>query len=64
MALLPAKKNVALGNQGFEDKKLVFKESGLILTALVTNYDTWTPDDIIDRQKQLATIAVQAWPLS
>ena len=64
MVLLPAKKNVALGNQGFEDKKLVFKESRLILTVLVANYDTWTPDDIIDRQKRLATIAVQAWPLS
>ena len=64
MVLLPADENVALGNRGFEEKKAVFKESRLTLTAGVKDYDSWTPGDISKRQTYLAKIAVRAWPLS
>ena len=63
MALLPAKKNVALGNKGFREKKAAFKKSGLILTVSVADYETWTPDEISRRQKKLAAYAVQTWPI-
>ena len=64
MVLLPAKKNVALGNKGFDKKRATYEQSRLTLTAAVAEYSTWTPDEIADRQKKLAAIAVQTWPAS
>ena len=62
MVLLSAKQNVALANKGFKEKRKIYKESELHLTADVARHSRWTPDEITSRQKSLAIIAVKTWP--
>jgi hypothetical protein len=63
MVLLQASKNVLIGNGGFDKKLPVLKESTFKLTANVAKSAAWGPKEIADRQKELAALAVRAWPL-
>jgi len=63
MVLLPAKKNVALGNKSFQEKRMVYLDSGYVLTAEAGEPTVWNVPEIIARQKRLASLAVQTWPL-
>lgn len=64
MVLLSAKKNVEIGNKPFAEKRTVYAESGYILTVEASKPKEWTIPEIVARQKRLAELAVQAWPLA
>ncbi len=64
MVILQAKKNSAIGNGSFSDKKKTLRESAFLLTADVARQNTWGIKEIADRQGQLARLAVETWPLS
>lgn len=63
MVLLKATQNRDLGNKGFDKKKAVFGASGYYTTRDVAGYAIWTMDEIRDRQRKLAAIAVKTWTL-
>jgi hypothetical protein len=63
MVLLQASRNIAIGNRKFSDKVAVFKSSAYILTSKVAEHSTWGVEEIIERQKMLASLAVKTWPL-
>ncbi len=64
MALLRAQVNVALGNGSFADKKPHLAASELVLTAEAGAEDMWGAAQIIERQKRLARLAIETWPLA
>ncbi len=63
MAIFQAKKNSIIGNSAFAEKKKLLKESTFMLTADVAKCTTWGIKEINERQKELAKLAVQTWPL-
>lgn len=64
MVILQAKKNTLIGNSSFDDKKIVLRDSAFSLTSEVANYPKWGTTEIHDRQKRLAKLAVETWPLT
>ena len=64
MVLLQATKNNAIGNKGFNEKKLILKISAYILTSQVAKNAVWGANEINERQKQLAELAVKTWSLN
>jgi len=63
MAIFQARKNSLIGNSAFVDKKKLLKESAFLLTSELSKYDSWGPKEINERQKELAKLAVQTWPI-
>ena len=63
LALLQAKKNADLKSASFEDKKPIFKASTYQLTNQLATVESWTTDQIVNRQEILAQWALKAWPL-
>ena len=55
--------NSDIGNGPFEGKKEVYRESELIITKKIAEYNDWTPSEIEERQKELAKKAVEIWDL-
>ena len=64
MVLLLATRNSIIGNKPFIEKRLVLAESGLSLTKMAGEVLTWDKEQIIERQKKLAKLAVKTWPLT
>jgi hypothetical protein len=66
MVLLRARANSQVGNDSFKAKKKVYKVSGggMELTKQVLSCEQWGPDEIDERQKKLADLAVETWPLA
>jgi hypothetical protein len=62
LVLMLAKDNADLRSAGFAQKRQVYKQSPYVLTSQVAESVTWTPQEIIERQKILADYAVLAWP--
>jgi hypothetical protein len=62
MVLLQASKNTALGNKKFAEKRDVLKDSPYLLTKMVGEKASWKLQDINERQKKLAKLAVETWP--
>jgi hypothetical protein len=63
LALLLAKTNADLQSEEFPKKSAVYRDSPYELTRMVAKNTEWTKDDIINRQKVLAELALKAWPL-
>jgi hypothetical protein len=64
LALLNTKKNELIGDAEYLDKRPIFAQSEVVLTAdLATKYDAWGPEQIIKRQDDLADLALKAWPI-
>jgi hypothetical protein len=63
MALLLAKSNSDIGNSSFDVKQAAYKGSPYELTRQIAKAPEWGPDQINERQKGLAELAVKAWPL-
>ena len=63
MVLLQASKNTLVGNNGYDKKQPVLKDSMFKLTAELAKQASWSPKLIADRQKELAALAVKTWPL-
>jgi hypothetical protein len=63
MVLLGTKDNVTLGNGTFETKRPILKASPFKLTREVAVSKQWGPDQIKERQTDLAKLASKVWPL-
>lgn len=63
MAIFQAKQNSLIGNSAFSEKKKLLKESAYVLTSDVAKYSSWGTKEINERQKELAKLAVQTWPI-
>ncbi|MCY2951577.1 MAG: DUF262 domain-containing protein [Planctomycetota bacterium] len=62
MALMKAKSNVAAANNSFANKAAFYKTSELLLTSSIASYQKWGKTEIEARQRELAELAVKAWP--
>jgi hypothetical protein len=63
MVLLRANENRDVGNKGFDQKSAVCAKSTYDLTKQIAKYATWTLNDIRNRQRQMAKLAVKTWPV-
>lgn len=61
--LLDAKKNSAFGSASFASKKAIYASSPYTLTNGVATTNNWTPSAIDDRQRKLADLAIETWPV-
>lgn len=68
LTLIRAETNVDFGNSSFQVKRTEYGKSPMLITQLIynmTNEKTqWGPNEIIERQKKLADLAVETWSLS
>lgn len=63
MALLAGTPNADIGNDPFDEKKEVLRESDYQLTKEIAAEQVWGPIEIEKRQHRLSEVAVKAWPL-
>lgn len=63
MVLLLAAANPVIGNKSFDDKKPTILKSTYLLTNEVGKEKSWGTSEINERQKRLAALAVNTWPL-
>ena len=63
MTLLGQIPNEDIGNADFDEKKATYSQSTYQITSGICGYTTWGPNEIDDRQQQLARLAVETWPL-
>ena len=63
LTLLSARLNQQIQNGNFDTKKTELAKSELVLTKNIAASDKWGIDEINARQKELALIAVEAWPI-
>ncbi|WP_409359718.1 HNH endonuclease family protein [Leisingera caerulea] len=54
--------NNGMPNSSFAAKKPFFEKSSLTTTAALGEYEGWSPKEVEDRQKEMATLALRAWP--
>ena len=52
---------MAIKNSSFEEKRLKYKDSDILMTRELLKWDTWTASSIEERQRQLAELAVDIW---
>ena len=64
LVLLQATPNSVIGNLPFKDKKAALKASSFFLTKMVAENKAWTTKEINIRQRRLAELAVETWPLT
>lgn len=64
MVLMKSGANVKVGNASFDDKKAAYAQSRYLLTESVGNYEQWGPEEIRERQRELAKLATRTWPLT
>ena len=61
IALMNAKKNAAIGNASFKKKRPELADSVFALTQWAAEPETWGPEQILERQKRMAALAVKTW---
>jgi hypothetical protein len=64
LVLLQSKVNSVIGNSDFATKKPFFMQSSFVTTKNIGNYQEWGIEQIDDRQKKLAKVAVKTWPFA
>lgn len=64
MALLPAALNAQIGDASFEEKKAAYAQCDYLLTKSIADKVEWGPEQIRERQRELASLAVRTWPLT
>ena len=62
LTLLSSIANSTKGNDSFCEKKKSYKISHINITKAISSYKYWSPKTIDRRQKELAELAVKAWP--
>jgi hypothetical protein len=63
LTLLSGRLNSKIQNATFSKKKPKYEESSMLMTkSLAAEFDRWSPGAVLQRQRQLATLAVVAWP--
>ncbi len=63
LALMQASTNSNLRSDAFSVKLTAFKKSPYATTSVVGEVTEWTSKQIVARQRMLADLSVQAWPL-
>ena len=63
LALLKAKQNSVIGSKPFSEKLPAYRKSAFVLTQEVAKVETWGVQQIEERQKELAALAVRTWPI-
>lgn len=63
LALMDAKSNSIIGNSSFSQKKPHFLSSSFELTKEIGNKEKWGVEEIEERQKELAKLAVKRWKI-
>lgn len=63
LTLLDKKMNSEQGNDKFDIKKGVYKDSEVNITKNLCKYEKWSPNSIKERQKEFANKAVEIWSL-
>jgi hypothetical protein len=63
LALLNSKENSKTGNDDFSKKLEAYSKSSIVLTKRISEFSEWTPDSIDTRQRQMAELAIKAWPI-
>ncbi|RWI99971.1 HNH endonuclease family protein [Mesorhizobium sp.] len=63
MVLVRASKNKDIGNKPFEEKREAYENSSYAITQQVAAYEKWSIDQIRERQRDMARLAVETWPL-
>lgn len=62
MTILSNSQNVKIGNQPFSSKRSIYKQSLFAVTRLIgEDNESWTPERIAARQKQMAKYATSVW---
>jgi hypothetical protein len=61
--LLQVSPNRVASSSGYDVKKTVLQASAFSLTQMAGRYASWTPTEIADRQRVLADLALETWPL-
>jgi hypothetical protein len=61
--LLQSTKNSSIGNRPYSDKKATLRGDDYSLTSETGDHATWGIEQIVERQKRLAKLAVKTWPL-
>lgn len=55
--------NSELSNKSFLDKKNILIESNIKTNRMLCEYDEWTPEEIIDRAKEIINKIIEIWSL-
>lgn len=63
MALISSLKNTEAGNNGFDEKKPILAGSGYLFTSDIAEYAAWGRDEILERQRKMASYVGKTWPL-
>lgn len=63
LCLLRRSENNGMPNSSFATKKPFFEKSSLTTTAALREYEGWSPQELEDRQKKMAILALKAWPI-
>jgi hypothetical protein len=64
LTIMDSNLNVVADNASFEEKKVVYRQSGIEMTRSLADFAEWTTHTIEERQRLLAQSAVRVWPLS
>ena len=62
LCLLRRSENNGMPNDSFVAKKPFFEKSSLTTTVALGEYEGWSPEQVEDRQKKMAILALNAWP--
>lgn len=63
MALMLATENSGLSSDAYDAKRVAYAASPYVLTSQIADAASWGPEQIAQRQKTLAELAVKAWPI-
>lgn len=63
LTLLGGEYNKKIVNSSFDKKKRIYQKSDVHITNMIIDYDNWGPNEISDRQKKMAKIALDIWKL-
>ncbi len=63
LCLMRASDNSTAKSAGFDIKKPIFAKSPYVLTKQIADAAEWGWEEIVARQKTLATIAIKTWPI-
>lgn len=63
LALMSSKINSTIGNESFEEKKQIYKDSSFYWTNKISESQTWLKESINNRQLEMARTAVKVWKI-
>ena len=62
LTLLSGKRNRELSNKPFSEKRFLYEGSEILMTREVAMEERWTREEILERARRLADLALKAYP--